>query len=98
MVAASLVHLLNNQFEECIIETSCLLNLKINSLIYVISYPIHITNRMSRLICQQGIWSQSAKKIHFTHVIGTKRVNVYKSAKYTTKFMSLERLNTHRIV
>ena len=33
------------------------------------------------LICQQGIWSQSAKKIHFTHVIGTKSVNVYKSAK-----------------
>ena len=72
--------------------------MKINPLIYVISYPIHITNRMSRLICQQGIWSQSAKKIHFTHVIGTKKDERLQICKITTTFMSLDRLNTHRIV
>lgn len=53
---------------------------------------------MSRLICQQGIWSQSAKKIHFTHVIGTKKDERLQICKITTTFMSLDRLNTHRIV
>ena len=50
------------------------------------------------LICQQGIWSQSAKKIHFTHVIGAKKDERLQICKIRTKFMSLDRLNTHRIV
>lgn len=38
------------------------------------------------------------KKIHFTHVIGTKKDERLQICKITTTFMSLDRLNTHRIV